>query len=492
MRVSAPSRAASLRHLHALVSSINGGLDVDRTLQAVCQGVVDGLGFEAAVVNLVLPDGALEVVAVAGSQDAYRALFGSRAGRAEWDQVLAACTPVGALLVDYDHADGADAVASWVPDTPVSDDPDDWHPLDALFAPLHTATSGLLGVLSVDLPRDGRRPGPEQLELLELYAAQASVAIENAQLHAAQGELVGRLTAVVSEVPVAIVELGLDGLVREWNPEAERIFGWTRAEVLGRRNPTVESEDYEGLLAGLAGGAVVRRSHVRRRRKDGTLVDVELSNRALRDADGRVFGYLGALVDVSERVALEAELRTAAFSDALTGLPNRARFREHLDLAVAHDAAADGAARQLLLLDLDGFKGVNDTLGHAVGDALLAQVARRIVHVCGRDDVPARLGGDEFVVLVRGDEQAATALADRLVRGLAQPFELAGQEVTIGCSVGVATVTGASAADVLRNADIAMYAAKAGGKGTTRVFAPELVEPTPAEGEPSGDPRAPR
>ena len=227
------SRETALRRLHGLARTVNGDLDLRRTLDNVCQGVVEGLGFAVAVVNLVTPEG-LEVVSCAGDEQARSTLLGTRASRAEWDAMLSLCDPVGELLIDYRHAVPLEgAMAVWVPDVAVSPDPGAWHPLDQLFAPLRTPRSGLLGVISVDLPLDGRRPGPDALELLEMFAAHASVAIENAQLHEAmrrehdsRAEALGRLSVLVSSVPVGIVELDLDGRVRLWNPAAERIFGW--------------------------------------------------------------------------------------------------------------------------------------------------------------------------------------------------------------------------------------------------------------------------
>lgn len=476
------ARADALRRLHALSRRIIGDLHLGRTLDAVCQGVTDGLGFEVAVVNLVMPDGALEVVSVAGSQSAHDALFGTRAPRQDWDRLLGGCASVGDLLVGYDHAP-VDGVASWVPNTPSSDDPDAWQPHDGLFAPLRTASSGLLGILSVDVPRDGRRPGRDTLELLEMYAAQASLAIENAQLHTAQVQLVEKLSALVSEAPVAILEFDLGGLVREWNPEAERIFGWSRDEVLGRRNPAVEVDDYDAGVAELLRSGGTHRQQTRRRRKDGSLVDVEVTSKVLLDEDGRAFGYIGALADVSDRVALEQELRTAAFTDPLTGLANRARFRDALD-----EAAAGVEPAWLLLLDLDGFKAVNDALGHHVGDTLLIDVAQRLVAACHGDDLVARLGGDEFVVLLRGGQAAAAALAARLVDRLAQPFALQSGTVALGCSIGLAQVGEPGEGGALRAADIAMYAAKAAGKARYRVFTPDLADAVRHEVDPSAAP----
>jgi diguanylate cyclase (GGDEF)-like protein/PAS domain S-box-containing protein len=481
------SRAASLQRLHGLVRAVNGDLDLDRTLQSVCQGVVDGLGFDVAVMNLVVPGGDLEVVACAGDEDARAALLGTRAGRATWDRIMQACRPVGELLVDYAHVtEDDDDLTFWVPSYAARDDPDAWHPQDVLFAPLRTARSGLVGVVSVDSPRDGRRPGPGPLQLLEMYAAQASVAIENAQLHTAlltqhdeRAETLGRLTSLVSHTPMGIVELDLEGRVRSWNPAATRIFGWTEQEVLGRHNPVVSEDEYEASLQELVRGPQ-RRAQVRRARRDGSLVDVEMSAEVLRDTDGRGFGYLGVYVDITDRVLLEEELRTAAYTDVLTGLANRARFTTRLETA----AASPGGAT-VLLLDLDGFKAVNDTAGHAGGDRVLVEVARRIVRACRTGDLVARLGGDEFVVLLEGprpagrgaDRSHAERLAARLVATLARPVRVGARTLSLGASVGVARLAGpGNADDLLRDADVAMYAAKAQGKGRYRVFEPRLRE----------------
>ena len=458
-----------LRRLHALVRSLNGDLDLGRTLEAVTNGIVDSLGFQVAVVNLVRPDGDFQVVAVAGSDEARATLLGQRGARADWDRWLAVCEPVGDVLVDYRRVVDSD-VPTWVPDTPVSDDEDAWHPLDAVVAPLRTSRSGVLGAISVDLPRDGRRPSAEQLELLAMYAAQASVALENASMHTAlvsrdadRERTVGRLSALVSEAPVAIVELDLEGRVRLWNPAAEDMFGWTAEEVLGKVNPSVEAEGYEERLSALASGEVVHRVAARRLRKDGTAIDVELSTAVLRHPDGRPFGYIGVMADITERLLLEQELRQAAHTDPLTGLANRAALSERL-------ATPGLAPAALLLLDLDGFKAVNDALGHAAGDEVLRRVGVRLRRSCRPGDFVARLGGDEFVVLVDGAQDRVVPLAKRLLRVLDEPVELEDRELALGCSIGIAYPSATGVDTALRDADIAMYAAKARGKGCFRVF----------------------
>jgi diguanylate cyclase (GGDEF)-like protein/PAS domain S-box-containing protein len=477
----ADAGAASLRRLHVLSRGVSGDLDLDRTLQAICRGVVDGLGFGVAVVNLVLPDGDLQVVACAGDEGAAEALLGRIGRRADWDAYLLVCHPVGQLLVDYRRHDFSDDVPTWLPDGPLprgaSGEP--WDPRDALLAPMRTPRSGLLGVLSVDLPEDGCRPGSEQLSVLEAYAAQASVALENALLHTrlleqavAREVDLHRLTALVDSAPMAIVEHDMDGTVRRWNGEAERIFGWTAAQVLGRPLPVLPLGELKVRLDELRADGPTRRREARRVRRDGSVVDVEVSAALLHDESGQAVSCLSVYVDITERRALEQRLRAAAHTDPLTSLANRTLFSERLEAA----AAAGDAT--VLLLDLDGFKGVNDTLGHAVGDRVLVEVAARMRAACRRGDLVARLGGDEFVVLLdragaQGD--AAEQLAARLVEVLAQPFDLGARTACLGASIGVARLLVPGSADeLLRDADVAMYAAKGHGKGRYQVFEPRL------------------
>jgi diguanylate cyclase (GGDEF)-like protein len=172
--------------------------------------------------------------------------------------------------------------------------------------------------------------------------------------------------------------------------------------------------------------------------------------------------------DVTARVALERELRHAAFHDLLTGLANRALLRDRLDV-LAVDAPVS-----LLLLDLDGFKAVNDSLGHQVGDEVLLEVSRRLARSCRPSDLLVRLGGDEFVVLVAGDQDWAVALAERFLKLLSDPIALADRDVTLGCSIGIATPSEQGPDGILRDADIAMYVAKSKGKGRYQIFAPAL------------------
>ena len=189
-------------------------------------------------------------------------------------------------------------------------------------------------------------------------------------------------------------------------------------------------------------------------------------------ADRQIRGIVLNGRDITERVRLEEELTRQAFHDGLTGLPNRALFRDRLDQALARSERSQDPLA-VLLLDLDGFKQVNDSLGHDLGDQLLAEVAGRFDDIIRPSDTLARLGGDEFALLLEGTQEAqAVAAARRLLRRLSEPVGLAGHDLALGASIGVAIHPGGPGRsdDLIRHADLAMYAAKEAGRGRHEVF----------------------
>ncbi|HEX8939049.1 MAG TPA: EAL domain-containing protein [Candidatus Limnocylindrales bacterium] len=201
---------------------------------------------------------------------------------------------------------------------------------------------------------------------------------------------------------------------------------------------------------------------------DHRLLDTVANQAAVALENGRLEQSLAELSRLKE------ELRHQAYHDALTGLPNRVQFIEQVEALLALPTAP--AVPVVLFLDLDNFKVVNDTLGHALGDRLLQEVADRLRTSIRSVDVAARLGGDEFGILLSDTPELADALrlADRIIRTLRVPFLLAGQDVNVGASIGVAAGPAENAAELLRNADVAMYTAKARGKARVSVFAPEM------------------
>jgi diguanylate cyclase (GGDEF)-like protein len=199
----------------------------------------------------------------------------------------------------------------------------------------------------------------------------------------------------------------------------------------------------------------------------------------VRDGAGRVVRIAGSMTDVSARKRAEQQLLHDAFHDGLTGLANRSLFLDRLGVTLAGlGRAAEDARFAVLFLDLDRFKTVNDSLGHAVGDRLLIAMARRLEQLMRPADTVARLGGDEFAVLARGvrDGAAAAHIAERIQKRLGEPFAVEGLEVSVSASIGIALPDrpDTSADGLLRNADLAMYRAKAAGRGRYEVFDVEL------------------
>ncbi|HST76790.1 MAG TPA: EAL domain-containing protein [Acetobacteraceae bacterium] len=226
-----------------------------------------------------------------------------------------------------------------------------------------------------------------------------------------------------------------------------------------------------GLLAEEAGIADLRASGDTRFQELSHGRVIAISRQAM--ADG---GWVATYEDVTERQRAEAQIVFMARHDALTGLPNRVLFHERVEQALAQAGRDEDFA--VLLLDLDRFKAVNDTLGHPVGDELLRAVAERL-QACVREvDTVARLGGDEFAIVQSGVAKAedAAVLARRIVEVVSQPYELDGHRIMIGTSVGISIAPGdgASCGKLLKNADVALYKTKAEGRGTWRFFEPDM------------------
>ncbi|HEX6921769.1 MAG TPA: EAL domain-containing protein [Actinomycetes bacterium] len=264
-----------------------------------------------------------------------------------------------------------------------------------------------------------------------------------------------------------ITVVDVRGVVRYQTPSVTRILGHDPQLLVGTRiTGLMRPADGRKLEAALAAAARNPGRPVTLEfpiwHQKGRWCDTETTITSLvHDPDIR--GLVLNSRDVSERRQLEEQLTQQAYSDALTGLANRAFFRTRVEEALAQSFAAAEVA--VLFLDLDGFKGVNDAQGHHVGDELLGLVGKRLAHSVRPGDVVARLGGDEFAILVTGPdaEEAAVWVAERVRRSLASPFVLDGRELALGASTGIAVSDrGDETADqLLRNADLAMYRAKA-------------------------------
>jgi diguanylate cyclase (GGDEF)-like protein/PAS domain S-box-containing protein len=277
---------------------------------------------------------------------------------------------------------------------------------------------------------------------------------------------------------IAIVSAG--GEIRYVSPSVHTVFGHDTDAIVGRPFAELVHHEDVGSLHRLL-DEVHRHpdqpasGHWRLRRGDDDWIHVETRGTNLL-AEPTIQGIVLNTRDVTERWVLEQQLVHQAFSDPLTGLANRALFLDRTTHALAR-AIRRPQAVAVLYLDLDNFKNVNDSLGHAEGDRLLVQAAERLNSCVRAVDTIARLGGDEFAVLVEDadDPRALMHVADRITAGLAQPFMLEGKEMFVGASIGIATARdGETADELMRNADVAMYLAKTTGKARCQVFEPHM------------------
>lgn len=297
-----------------------------------------------------------------------------------------------------------------------------------------------------------------------------------AALRASEAEL----RAVLENATDAYVCVDADGRVQAWNRQAERLFGWPRDEVLQRPldELIVPPEQRSAHAAGLgrlrSGGPerlLHRRVEMEAVARDGRRLPVELSMSQFETARGRM--YFAFLTDISERRALLQSLQMQARHDALTGLPNRRELMDRLPRALARAERSETAVA-VLLLDLDGFKAVNDRLGHEAGDQLLQTVARDLAACVRTTDTVARLAGDEFVVVLEGlaaDAQAAQedvrAVAGKIAQALRYTCPTPQGRLAVTASVGWAVYRPgeeATPATLLQKADEAMYRAKRGAQ----------------------------
>jgi diguanylate cyclase (GGDEF)-like protein/PAS domain S-box-containing protein len=299
----------------------------------------------------------------------------------------------------------------------------------------------------------------------------------------AQGE--ARFQALVLHSSDLISLIDADLAITYQTPSITRLLGYAEDELIGTQLADLtHPEDRLSLIAAraevLAGAHDSTTSHLRLRHKDGSYRHVQSIHTNLLD-DPDVRAVVVTTRDVTAQKQLEAQLQHNAFHDTLTGLANRALFADRLDHALARtDRLAAPVA--VLFVDLDDFKAVNDGSGHTAGDELLIAVAERLRQTLRPSDTIARLGGDEFAVLIEDAAEPGrpAAAAERLLAALADPFDAvgdgAGTQVRITASVGIATGAAGQhdAAELLRHADVAMYAAKAAGKGRSAVFEPEM------------------
>jgi diguanylate cyclase (GGDEF)-like protein/PAS domain S-box-containing protein len=357
----------------------------------------------------------------------------------------------------------------------------------------------VVGVLSVDNQFRRRTFTDRDEMILTSLADYAAIALENADLYQnAQQEIAHRqqIEAALreSEERYALAMRGANDGLWDWDMRTNEVYfssrwksmlGYGDDEITARLSEwfsRVHSEDIERLKLDISSHIKGLTPHLvnehRMMHKDGAYRWMLSRGFAIRTADEAPYRMAGSLTDTTDRKFAEEKLLQNAFYDGLTKLANRALFMENLRFAVERVKRRSEYQFAVLFLDLDRFKNINDSLGHMMGDKLLIDVARRIENRRRATDTVARLGGDEFVILLDdiSELSAVTYIADGLLESLAEPYQLGGHDVQITTSIGI--VLSASGyerpEDVLRDADIAMYSAKASGKARYEIFDPVM------------------
>jgi diguanylate cyclase (GGDEF)-like protein/PAS domain S-box-containing protein len=291
-----------------------------------------------------------------------------------------------------------------------------------------------------------------------------------------------RITSSVFDISQeGILITDADNVILEVNPAFSIITGYAREEVIGKKPNLLSSgrQDksfYEDMWRAL-NEKDAWRGEVWNRKKSGEIYAELLSISVIRDEDGKTLRHVGVFADINDLKRHEAELSRIAHYDALTGIPNRALLADRMKQAIAQ-TRRDQNLMAVCYLDLDGFKTVNDTMGHEAGDEVLIGVAERIKNTIRGGDTVARLGGDEFVLLLLGLEKGEECVATlgRLLEAISVPFEIMGKSFTLGASIGVSIypLDDEDADTLMRHADQAMYQAKQSGKNRFEVYDPSL------------------
>jgi diguanylate cyclase (GGDEF)-like protein/PAS domain S-box-containing protein len=454
----------SLSHLW-LEEALAGdeGVDVDDqiygridTASALCQAMVDGGPSQFGWIDPVSGDGSrARLTQLCHGIEDFRHLAASR---------LAA---------------GADSGAG------SSDD----HAYDSAF-------DGLLALADADIATMERKIGRDRdqvnrlsvatvLLLTGLFAAvivlirrKRRVSEARAQEVALREDREAHLATIVEGSGDAVISATLEGEILSWNAGAQEMFGYTAEEIVGqsiRQIVTPADAERQGQLARLVRqGRSAKNVDGTRVRKDGGTLAVSVTVSPIRQ-NGTVVAMSGILRDTTAAKALEEALERRAFYDGLTELPNRNLLHDRLTHGLDR-AARSGRPPAAIVVDLDNFKAINDSLGHGIGDEVLKEVAARLQAAVRPMDTVARLGADEFAVVVEDPEPgAAIPAAQRVLDSLNAPVVAAGHAVVLRASAGIALGrVGQGADELLANADAAMYAAKAAGKGHCQVFEPEM------------------
>jgi len=338
--------------------------------------------------------------------------------------------------------------------------------VDWLGIPLQTSR-GTIGVLTVQSYSGSTRYSEKDKHLLQFVSDQIAAAVERAQHNEDQ-----RLAKVVFEQSIeGLMVTDIEQRILMVNQSFELLTGFSAAEVVGQPPNFLESGSDDPAVDAARRESLASsgrwKAELWGKRKTGEIYPLSMSVTTVNDASGSPSHFISILTDISDQKRQAARIEQLAFYDSLTGLPNRVLFLDRLE-KILSASKRHGGSGAILYLDLDRFKEINDSQGHAVGDLALAEVARRLQGASRKEETLARLGGDEFVIIAEdADHQSAVRIARRLQRSLAKPLDLMGNSFTVGASIGIAfyPADGLTSEDLIKRTDIAMYRAKASGGG---------------------------
>jgi len=269
----------------------------------------------------------------------------------------------------------------------------------------------------------------------------------------------------------------VDGTILSVNPGFIEITGYTADEAVGQTPRILQSNRHDQAFYDSMWGEIEANGcwhgEIWNRRKDGELYLQRMTISMVPDEDGEPMRYVSVFSDITALWRKDEHIKHLAFHDALTDLPNRTLLMDRIDQKLLHSDREQNHFA-LMFLDLDGFKLVNDQLGHNVGDDLLKDVAKRLLALVRRSDTVARVGGDEFIFILDNPQgkDEITDVANRIVSSINEPIEVIGEVLQIGVSIGIAMfpADGHTSVNLIRNADTAMYAAKSSGRNSIRFF----------------------
>ncbi|MFK8043418.1 EAL domain-containing protein, partial [Congregibacter sp.] len=300
-------------------------------------------------------------------------------------------------------------------------------------------------------------------------------------LYEAESQL-RRAARVFSSSAEAIMMTTVDGTITDVNEAFTQITGYEREEALGQTPHLLSSHLHDAEFFSNVFQAVERedrwQGELWNKHRDGKIFPCLMTISGVKNLDGELDGYVGVLADISAMKDNEHRLEVLAHQDTLTGLPNRAQLIKTMDRRIDR-SSPDCNPFTVMFVDLDHFKNVNDTLGHSAGDNLLREASQRLLHVLREQDVLARIGGDEFIVILPGiqSRQNASIIATKIIDAMAVPFTIRSNRVLVTASIGICSFPedGRNTEALLRNADTAMYKAKAAGRSTWCGYSQEMT-----------------